>query len=101
MGKPERGAWHQEARHLAKCGWTLRRIAERFGVSWQAVHYAVNDVQRERIRAAAAARHDRLYGVDDEYTDRVRERMRRYYYSKRAAEPSCATAVAAALGVQP
>jgi hypothetical protein len=52
--EPERAApvWHEEARKLRAAGWSLRRIADRCGVS----HMQVKRVCHERGASAATLR---------------------------------------------
>lgn len=76
---------HDEARRLRAEGWTLQRIADRLGVTRQAVNFVVSDKARETNARAGKAYHDRRYGFDDEYTERRRAAARAYHRKVREA----------------
>ena len=73
--------WWAMARVLRARGLSARDIGSIIGRPSSAVLYAVDEVYRERTKEKSKARGRRLYGFDDEYTERqmaaCRERYRR------------------------
>jgi len=73
--------WHLIARDMRANGMTLKQIADEFGVTKQAVSYALNDPDREKRRAY----HRNKYRHDAEYRAKCIARVNRHR-AKRAAE---------------
>lgn len=79
---PERNA---EIRRLYATGnWSIRALARHVGLLHGSVLAIINP---ERANARSRARNARLYGLDEEYTEKMRARSREYSRRKKDAQP--------------